>query len=185
MILFNVTRDGWCDGSVAYLAENWLAMRTADIAHALGCSRNALLGKANRCGLPRKPSVNNPNPGSAPRALHHRPHINKATLPPLAAARLELRVRASHQTTELARRRQVPLIVPVVPSMPPPTPHGECQWPMWRDNERMPRDESKRFCGAPVTYRLNQDGSKHWSSFCEQHHSLAYHKVRDLRDEAA
>lgn len=42
----------WTDERVAYLRKNWPTMRAKIIARQLGCTCNAVIGKANRLGLP-------------------------------------------------------------------------------------------------------------------------------------
>lgn len=48
----------WTDEEVAYLRQNWLKATATEIAKALGKSftRNAVIGKAHRLGLPKKPT---------------------------------------------------------------------------------------------------------------------------------
>jgi hypothetical protein len=148
------------------------------IGMQLMVSRSAVAGKRRRLGFPERPSPINLG-GKRQRSSVPRPH-HKPTLPALASL-------ATVAPIVLAPRKSKP--PETVPTPTTPAPHvvssGACAWPMWGNNERVPRDESKRFCCAPVTCRRNPDGSVHWSPYCEQHHSRAYHRIRDLRDEAA
>ena len=53
---FSANRAGWPDDESAQLREMWLAedLSTAQIGLVLGRSKNAVIGKAYRMGLPRK-----------------------------------------------------------------------------------------------------------------------------------
>ncbi len=43
----------WREEDLAYLREHWETDRAEDIAKHIGKSTNAIIGKANRLGLPR------------------------------------------------------------------------------------------------------------------------------------
>ena len=97
-----------------------LAMRTTDIAHApwLLYAMLSLVKPTVRAvdNVERQQSESWQCSARYPSSPAHQ-QSNAALL---ASARLELKVRASRQTTELARRRQPLVIVPIVPSMPSP-----------------------------------------------------------------
>ena len=148
------------------------------ISMDLMVSRSAVAGKRRRLGFPTRGSPIILS-GERKRPRRSRPQY-VPTLPALASL-------ATVAPIVLAPRKPKP--PETVPTPTTPAPHvvhtGACAWPMWSNNERLPRDESKRFCCKPVTFRRNPDGSVHWSPYCEQHHSRAYRRIRDLRDEAA
>jgi hypothetical protein len=48
----------WTDAALASLREQWAAgVPTATIGRALGCGKNAVIGKARRLGLQQRPAV--------------------------------------------------------------------------------------------------------------------------------
>jgi hypothetical protein len=44
---------GWTEDRIAILRRDWGNKLAANIADELGCSRNAVIGKAHRLGLPK------------------------------------------------------------------------------------------------------------------------------------
>jgi hypothetical protein len=46
--------QGWTREAVGTLRSGWSALSASEIAKKLGCTRNAVIGKANRMGLPAK-----------------------------------------------------------------------------------------------------------------------------------
>jgi GcrA cell cycle regulator len=66
---FNVTNAGWSGEALDWLREHWLAMTKGQLADVLGCSPNAVAGKAHRMDLPKKPGTPR---SDTPRI--HKPH---------------------------------------------------------------------------------------------------------------
>jgi hypothetical protein len=84
MSRFAVSARGWTDEALAWLDEHWIAdlLSTKELGAELGCSKNAVVGKAHRRGLPPKESpIRN---GGAPRVYpkQRKPKEKKAP-PPL------------------------------------------------------------------------------------------------------
>jgi GcrA cell cycle regulator len=73
MSRFNVGNAGWSGAALAWLKENWPLFQKKQLAEVLGCSPNAVVGKAHRMDLPKKPSpIKRAVPDTGPRI--HRPH---------------------------------------------------------------------------------------------------------------
>lgn len=144
----------WNAEHLATLTAMWHAGDTVyAIGAVLGCSKNAVVGKAHRLKLPGRPSpivrgvARKPPPPRKGRV---------ATLPPLAT-----------QSAPVAAPR--PAIA--APPLPRPVPVASrtrlpCCWPIGT-----PRTPDFRFCDAPVA-----DGG----SYCVAHRAVAYTKAPPL-----
>ncbi len=146
---------------------------TAEIGRRLGVSKNAVVGKAHRLGLPARPSPIRREGTGRPRVAQPR-RVTGPTLPPLPACAATL---------------------PSLPDLPPPAPSSgrpsnppaapvprvvpaarvgrlqACCWPLGEPGTR-----SFRFCDAE---------SLAGKPYCAEHAQLAYVRVRDRREEAA
>ena len=124
-------RGEWTMARDILLQQMWESgVGTTAIGVSLGCSKNAIIGRARRLGLDRRPSpIKRLGPGESPKRRRSRakaavlkparvvpPKPSPAPLPPVAYVPLE------------ARRRG-------------------CLWPMWNHRERA----THLYCGEPVS----------------------------------
>jgi GcrA cell cycle regulator len=79
MSRFNVANAGWSGGAMAYLREQWPHQTKYELSVVLGCTPNAVVGKAHRLDLPCKPS---PIKKPVPEKRTHRPHRKITAAPP-------------------------------------------------------------------------------------------------------
>lgn len=148
----NVTKDGWCSISIARLREAWLPIPTIDIARELGCTTNAVIGKAARLRLEKKPRSGgfvSSGPRAARRSHHKIKRDSPAPKSPSPVADLECR-----PVFAVTVRTQAP--------SPPVRRGGGCQW----------TDSSCRpwiWCGAPCV------SGRSW---CAQHYRVVYAGAR-------
>jgi GcrA cell cycle regulator len=142
----------WNEETIAILRSGWAAGKsTAAIGRELHLSKNAIVGKASRLDLDRRPSPLYPDPEGAPkrvRAVTPRPKAVKpeAPLPPLPRV--------------VIKRAPKPKIVAPAPpkSTPIPTHRGrvtECCWP----------------CGTPRTpsFHYCDHATQPGEPYCEEH----------------
>lgn len=156
----------WNDATIARLRMLWEnGVTTADIGRRLGFSKNAVVGKAHRLELQKRPS---PIKGRVTRGLALAPPSiprPKITLPPLH----------SYVLPPVITAAQPRVVAP--PPPPPPAPiifrprSQPCCWPIGH-----PKDKAFRFCFAPAP------GSK---PYCDEHSKIAYVRVRDRQEDAA
>lgn len=163
----------WTETKIARLRElSMEGVSTSEIGRRLGVSKNAVVGKRHRLGLPARPS---------PIMRDGRPRPTRVPLvrsqTPLPALRC-LQQRAQ-TCTPAAPDRPMVLQAPA-PALPPavsPTPYQPrrksqpCGWPIGE-----PRTPGFRFCDAKLVSG---------KPYCAEHMQLAYVKVRDRRDDAA
>lgn len=139
-----------------------------EIAAAMGLSRNSVIGRAHRLGLPARPSqiITLPPPGASPGPVNRGApsdpavgsgHIQPAEVRgPLAAVPSRVAPSASAPASGhllSARTRQAS------------SPYRTCQWIAGE-----PAGDRTLFCGDPVTTRL--DGGR--SSYCAEHHARCW-----------
>jgi GcrA cell cycle regulator len=171
----------WNDETIVRLRTLWNeGLSTAEIGRRIAVSKNAVVGKAHRLGLPPRPSpIRRDGAAAAPSRPAAPRRIVGPTLPPLATA-----LPAASQEP-----RQDPHPVPKPPAdtqpaasvpaaAPPPVravPRSSrlavCCWPLGE-----PGTKSFRFCDAEALPA---------KPYCAEHAQLAYVKVRDRREEAA
>lgn len=158
----------WTPERIADLEKLWAeGLSTAEIGRRLGVSKNAVVGKAHRLGLPgrqspidakrraaRKPAAKPKAAPAQPRAAA-RPAAPKAP-PPVAAE-------AAPQPAPQAKKQRKAHSGP------------SCQWPFGD-----PRLPGFHFCGAPATPG---------KPYCDEHCAMAYNRVSaataDARANAA
>ena len=181
----------WNDETIVRLRALWNeGLSTAEIGRRMGVSKNAVVGKAHRLGLPPRPSPirRDASGATSPRAPAPR-RVVGPTLPPLAAT-----LAVSEESRPVVAKAPPPDAVPaaVLPAAPtssasgqaaaapsvravPPVRHvprlAACCWPIGE-----PGTKSFRFC---------DEGAVQGKPYCAEHAQLAYVKVRDRREEAA
>lgn len=118
--------DFWTDDNIARLRRLWAddQLSSSTIALRLGTTKNAVVGKAHRLGLPSRPSPIKPASEPRPRPMF-RP---KVTLPGPAA--------------------DAPA-PPPVPAQPAFALRRTCCWPEWPDGAR----PTHVYCDAPIPLR--------------------------------
>lgn len=149
----------WTEELHKELQARWNAGEsTASIGNAMGCGKNAVVGKASRLK----------NQGWE---LQERKSPIKRLAKEIIPA---YRVRRRRPVAVLLRFAPEPIVFPdytsPAPSYIPPRPTGNCQFP-----HGDPRRPNFRFCDAPIT-RLG-------SSYCEPCRLICYQPMR--RQEAA
>jgi hypothetical protein len=162
-------RETWDAAQKQRLTELWAqddgALSTGEIGRRMGFSKNAIVGKAHRLGLPSRPSPiiragapRPPRPRRAPPADPTLPPLPSAAAPaPIADAAPQVVQLPETTVTWFGDRRpmrekpgrriairgvtlaQLPSAVPAkvpAPAPVPAGPRGDCRWPMWGDRER-------------------------------------------------
>lgn len=159
--------DPWPEAQIKRLHELWAheELSTTAIGRALGKSKNAVVGKARREGLPPRPSpiIRRPDGPRPPRI----PRAPRSTIPPLACVAAPAATPA--RTTPPAPvapaiRKPAPVIVA---APPPPVRRTPCCWPIGE-----PGRPGFRFCDEP------SDGR---TPYCAPHAAQAY-EPRPERD---
>ena len=165
----------WNDETIVRLRALWNeGLSTAEIGRRMGVSKNAVVGKAHRLGLPARPSpIRRDASGAAPRPPAPR-RVVGPTLPPLAATlptAEETRPLAKPPlpAASLAPQTAAAPAVRVVPARAGRA--AACCWPIGE-----PGTKSFRFC---------DEEALPGKPYCGEHAQLAYVKVRDRREEAA
>jgi GcrA cell cycle regulator len=160
----------WAHETLLRLRSLWdEGHSTAEIGRRLGVSKNSVVGKARRLGLPGRPSPirrdgYTPPPKGAPSA-------GRITLPKLAS--LE---QPSHSVALVVVAHAKPKPLRRLISTPPPQPKkygrvGMCCWPIGE-----PGTSSFQFCSS-----LSKPGKP----YCADHCNISYVRVRDRREDAA
>ena len=133
----------WSDGAVACLRQLWAeGHSTAEIGRRLGTSKDAVVNKAHRLGLPRRPSpIKN---AVTPQELERRRQAQRA-----AQCKKVVTVIATKPLPEPTRIAQGSIV-------PEPytydRPHSKCQWPLsngqpWLFCDAV-REECRPYCAA-------------------------------------
>jgi GcrA cell cycle regulator len=186
----------WDQEEETTLSREWdEGLSTAEIGRRHKRSKNSIVGKAHRFGLPGRPSpiVRGDDPAKRPK-----PRAPKVTLPPLlsdAVPLIALKAEAQSQSQSVAagqpipgardgasrdakaatRKRVGPGNPPKPKAPPPPAPpapiptryRGTCQWPIGE-----PGTPSFRFCDAPALAGM---------PYCEKCAEKAYPLFRERR----
>jgi GcrA cell cycle regulator len=181
----------WNDETIVRLRALWNeGLSTAEIGRRMGVSKNAVVGKAHRLGLPPRPSPirRDVTGASSPRTPALR-RVVGPTLPPLAAtltvgeeSRPVVAKAPPPDASPAAAVSAAPASVASVPAAAapavralPPARHmprmAACCWPIGE-----PGTKSFRFCDVEAVQG---------KPYCAEHAQLAYVKVRDRREEAA
>ncbi|MBV8524718.1 MAG: GcrA cell cycle regulator [Acetobacteraceae bacterium] len=166
----------WGDDTVSRLRSLWEeGHSTSEIGRRLGVSKNAVIGKARRLKLSRRPSPIRPAGSGCPRQSRRRAVPKLTEIAPL---------RRTAPKPSLAAPAPPPPLVPR--SLPrPPVPAGQseltppslrrgtalCCWPLGE-----PGTHTFRFCDAPALAH---------KPYCQGHCALAYQKQHDRRDQTA
>jgi len=165
----------WTSALVAQLHALWAeGLSTIEIGRRLGMSKNAVIGKAHRLGLPARPSpIRGGKGGAAAVAKARERSTRRRSGPPpiggapsvMPAAR-DYPLRASVEPAGAAAQAPPPVVPAIVTK--PPAIRGGCRWPLW-GNER----PTHEYCDAP---RAAWD-----CPYCPAHRARAYER----RAEAA
>jgi GcrA cell cycle regulator len=169
--------DGWGEEEVEVMTKMLAnGSSSRDVAHALGCSRNAVIGKASRLELPR-----NRNKGSSqPRAkvsVSGQASIDGVEKAPKYLNRVGIqKARRERDAAGVAPTARP--YTPQIASGAPPVPlrlsildltDRVCKWPIGDV-----QSEDFHFCGADRTY----------GSYCTYHAKIAY-KPRERAEQHA
>jgi GcrA cell cycle regulator len=127
----------WTAATIERLEAWWNeGLSAAEIARRLHTTRNAVIGKARRLGLPARPS----------------PIVRTSPKPPPVNPRKPRRVPIAAAVASFLAPPVVPTAVLTAPPPPPPPPpppmsaRRGCAWPLWDDQERA----TQRFCDATL-----------------------------------
>lgn len=172
----------WNEHAIARLRELWAdpANSTAGIGRILGCGKNAVVGKAGRLDLPRRPSpivLGHPGPRK-PQQVSRHVRMEAAKLPGLASVPTPPPVvhddANPHRDASLANGGIRARVIKVEDAPRPvfkPMASRPCCWPIGE-----PRTPTFRYCDA------NAVPGK---PYCESHCQVAYVPIRDRRDDGA
>lgn len=158
----------WTDSALRLLTEQWNAgVPTALIGQRLGITKNVVIGKAHRLGLParKSPIKRDPDEPLPPRR-------NAAPPPPpsrtfLFGAALDRR-RAVPEVARTGQQPGVPAPAPVSRASVPYLRVHACQWPTDAEPGAWPR--FRLDCPAPIAK----------GAYCAKHAGLAYLDRRTL-----
>lgn len=156
--------DPWTAAKIDRLRELWAeGLSAAAIGRELKMSKNAIVGKAHRLGLPDRPSPirRGVTPSAKP------PRVTGPTLPPLPSAVLKpARTPATRATPKPA-----PAPRPAFQTSVTYPREMTCQYPFGE-----PGHEGFRFCGAPREDKR---------PYCAQHVAFCYHQPGHIDAERA
>ena len=179
----------WNDEAIVRLRALWAeGLSTAEIGRRMGVSKNAVVGKAHRLGLPARPSpIRRDGAGTVAARPAAPRRVVGPTLPPLAAtlspAEDSAPPRMADPRPDVRPAPKPPAAPPAAMSLPALAPSAvravpartsrpaACCWPIGEPGTR-----SFRFC---------DDEAVAGKPYCAEHAQLAYVKVRDRREEAA
>lgn len=125
-----MSRPAWPDGLSARLASLWAdpALSASAIGERLGLTKNAVVGKARRLGLPPRPSPINRTDAPTPKVERPKPVFRPAShVVPIEETRARLAE------------------APAVPAIAFRHGRGACCWPIGE-----PRTPGFRYCEAPA-----------------------------------
>lgn len=165
----------WTDSAIRLLTEQWSAgVPTAVIGLRLGITKNVVIGKAHRLGLParKSPIKRDPDEPVPPRRNAAAPKPKPALPPPssrtfLFGAPLDRR----RAVPEVARTGQQPGAAAPAPASRPSVPYlrvHACQWPTDAEPGAWPR--FRLDCPDPIAK----------GAYCAKHARLAYLDRRAL-----
>lgn len=165
----------WTDSALRLLTEQWNAgVPTVVIGRRLGITKNVVIGKAHRLGLParKSPIKRDPDEPAPPRHNAAPPKPKPAPPPPssrtfLFGAALDRR----RAVPEVARTGQQPGVAAPAPAPRPSVPYlrvHACQWPTDAEPGAWPR--FRLDCQAPLAR----------GAYCAEHAALAYLDRRAL-----
>lgn len=163
----NTDKD-WTTDAVGMLRTLWAeGHTTAEIGRRMGLTKNAVIGKAHRLQLPKRPSPIRRGGTPRPRAPAR---VRRPTLPPLASVtNPTIPMPASAST----RRPSVPSVERRTPVPTPIRPYAgasgkPCCWPLGE-----PGQPGFRFCEA---------GSAPGRPYCPEHADVAYVRPAAARE---
>lgn len=190
----------WEEQELITIRELWLeGLSTNKIASRMKRSKNAIVGKAHRLGLPGRPSpINLGGRGGAPPPA---PRVNPSTLLPKLESVEPLQIDNARTGPSAMRPARKPAPPPPAPNPPLPTPitviartkpvtafkPAPCCWPTWTDQDKAPggpywtmlhEKGCTPTCGAPVIVRTDATGQRVQSPYCQEHHARAFNAVR-------
>jgi GcrA cell cycle regulator len=147
------------------LRARWAAGETTlAIAEAMGLTKNQVIGRAHRLGLPARPHPIRRAEGGAPRTPRPAPKAARAAGAGAGASAPSPRPSPAPRERERA---------PAVPAVLART--ARCCWPVWPNGAGREHPEYGRYCGAPALLG---------SSYCPAHHARAG-RVRTETEDAA
>jgi len=172
----------WTAERIQHLTDMWNAGHTISvIGKALGTSRNAISGKADRLGLPGRASPIIRDKPDKPRARKRR--VQRSSDPTALALPSQSKPRQTQKTPQTTtkrkcapmdrRREKILLPASEEPSERPPVTipvlsrsgiHS-CQFPLWGPNEL-----SGTYCGEPCIERVSGEPSP----YCLEHYRRCY-----------
>ena len=161
----NTVEKEWSDAEIEYLTNAWVdkAQSSAKIGREMGRSKNSIVGKAGRLGLPSRPS---------PIARYYSETGERTPAPPRPPkpAKAPKRTLPKLQSADMPEPPKVTLAKKPVFKAPPAVPPQplfrkltECTWPIGH-----PKAKDFRYCDGP---------SLPGKSYCQTHYDRAYTKT--------
>lgn len=170
----------WADETILRLRALWdEGLSTREIGGRLGLTKNAVVGKAHRLGLPSRPSPiqRNGPPGERKPRQPRRVAAGTSTLPQLGSVATLKGEPITTPTDKPPSARPLlvthPIVIEKKLTVPALRPYGRiitCCFPIGE-----PGTTSFKFCNDP---------SEPGKVYCMVHCRRSYVKVRDRRDEA-
>ncbi len=183
---------GWTAEKIEQLNKLWSeGMSITEIGKILGMTRNAVVGKAHRLGLAKRPSpiarAPGPRPAAQPTPVAAQPRPAPAAAAPVMAAGMTTAGMTTAATAPAAPPAVAEAPLPPKPAMPaipqPARPRPApafratrvangpaCRWPIGD-----PKSPDFHFCGSP---------SIEGKPYCEKHCAMAYSGWSDAGEKA-
>jgi len=162
--------EPWTSRDDARLRTGWATgVSAATIGASMGRTKNSVIGRVHRLGLPARPSPIKPRPEGQPKAK--RVHRRKTAPVVQSIVRNLAIVPRVTNGTIVATLPTLPVVVPVAPPViARPRSLRACCYPMWPNG---PVPNPAPYCAAPTAGRI----------YCPEHHALCY-TARQLSDAA-
>ena len=158
----------WTAETVAHLRTLWTeGHSTAEIGRRMGISKNAVVGKAHRLGLPPRPSpIQGKGTSERPRT-RARIRPDGPSLPPLRPVAESAPSHPAADSSPPHPWTAPPADQPAVPAVARPISREPCCWPIGEPGTR-----GFRTCDAPAQPR---------KPYCAEHVGVAYVLVQEAR----
>ena len=140
---------------------------TSDIGRRMGITKNSVIGKAHRLDLPARPSpIRGRVPGAPRPRIQRAPRVTLLALASTAPIIVAARKAPPQPPKPPAAPKRRPEAETLLPRAGTPPRWGLCQWPM----------EAGGWCG---------DTAISGKPYCRHHHSIAFVRIRDRREDGA
>ena len=138
---------------------------TAEIGRKLHRTKNSIISRAHRLDLSRPdPIVRDGSRTPRKRQVTVRQrqgHLVTRNADDAGRGAIVGPTLSPSQLASLGRRPALAMQTETMPQEPLPA-LSTCQWPLWENKARVPKNPDARFCGKPVAWRRNADGTVRW-----------------------